>query len=149
MGAWSHESFGNDTACDWSGPLADAVDLTYVDETLQRVLDAGDDDLDMDLSCEAIAAAEVVARLQGHFGLRDAYSQAVDDWVAKTRQVPGADLANKARAVLHRIVSAPSELLELWEESEDAEAWLSAVSALRDRISVPLGGAGQRNGTLR
>ena len=149
MGTWSHESFGNDTACDWSGPLADTVDLTYVDETLQRVLDAGDDDLDMDVSCEAIAAAEVVARLQGHFGLRDAYSQSVDDWVAKTHQVPGADLANKARAVLDRIVSAPSELLELLEESEDAEAWLSAVSALRDRISVPSGGTGQRNGTLR
>ncbi|QNH11215.1 DUF4259 domain-containing protein [Xanthomonas sp. SI] len=135
MGAWSHESFGNDTACDWSGPLADAVDLAYVDETLQRVLDAGDDeDLDMAASCEAIAAAEVVARLQGHFGVCDAYSRTVDDWVKKTRLVPSAALASKARAALDRIVSVPSELRELWEESEDAEAWLFAVSALRDRI---------------
>ena len=134
MGAWSHESFGNDTACDWCGPLTSAVDLAYVDETLQKVLDAGDEDLDMDAASEAIAAAEVIARARGRFGVRDAYSQAIDDWVEKVRPVPSPALLAKAGTALNRVVSEPSELLELWQESEDAEAWLSAVAQLRERI---------------
>lgn len=134
MGAWSHESFGNDTACDWCGPLTAAVDLAYVDETLQRVLDAGDEEVDMDAASEAIAAAEVIARAQGRFGVRDAYSRTIDDWVEKVRPVPSAALLAKARAALDRVVTEPSELLELWQESTDANEWLSAVAQLRERI---------------
>lgn len=37
MAAWSHELLGNDTACNWSA-------LSYLDETLQRMPDAGDDE---------------------------------------------------------------------------------------------------------
>jgi hypothetical protein len=136
MGAWSHESFGNDTAADWAAGLEASADLGYVENTLQSVLDAGDDYLDADQACEAIAAAEVVARLQGNFGVRDAYSEAVDDWVERTRLVPGGVLAAKAHQVLDRIVSEPSELLELWEETEDASDWLSAVNELRARIKA-------------
>lgn len=136
MGAWSHESFGNDVAGDWTGPLEGAADLGYVEQTLQTVLDVGDDYLEMDEASEAIAAAEVVARLLGKFGLRDAYSHSVDSWVERTHLVPDHALVTKAIEALDRITSEPSELLELWSESEHADAWLSAVANLRSRIVV-------------
>ena len=136
MGAWSHESFGNDTACDWAGELKRSVDLSDVESALQAVLDVGDDYLDADPASEAIAAAEVIARLQGNFGKRDAYSRPVDVWVSKNPLKPSSDLAAKAHLVLDRVVVEPSELLELWQDSEAVDVWLAAIAELRGRIDV-------------
>lgn len=136
MGTWSHESFGNDVAGDWTGPLQASGDLAYVEKTLQTVLDVGGGYLEMDEACEAVAAAEVIARLQGNFGVRDTYSGSVDGWVERTRLVPSRALAEKALQALDRIVSEPSELLELWQEADNASAWLAAISDLRRRIET-------------
>jgi hypothetical protein len=136
MGAWSHESFGNDTACDWAGDLQEGDDIVPVEAALDAVLEVGDDYLEAPEASEAIAAAEVVARLQGHFGLRDAYSESLDQWIAQRGITPSADLATKARQVLDRILSEPSELLELWEEDGEPGEWRAAVIALKDRIAV-------------
>lgn len=63
-------------------------DLGYVERTLQKVVGVGSGYLEMDEACEAIAAAEIIARLQGNYGVRDAYSKAVDNWVERNRLVP-------------------------------------------------------------
>jgi hypothetical protein len=136
MGAWSHESFGNDTACDWAGDLQEGDDLAPVEAALDAVLEVGDDYLESPEACEAIAAAEVVARLQGHFGLRDAYSESLDEWVARVGIVPTPELASKARRALDRILSEPSELLDLWEESDDSGEWRASVNELKGRIAT-------------
>jgi hypothetical protein len=136
MGAWSHESFGNDTACDWAGDLQEGDDLAPVEAALDAVLEVGDDYLESPEACEAIAAAEVVARLQGHFGLRDAYSESLDEWVARVGIVPSPELASKARRALDRILVEPSELLELWEEGDDSGEWRASVNELKGRIAT-------------
>ena len=136
MGAWSHESFGNDTACDWAGDLQEGDDLAPVEAALDAVLEVGDDYLESPEACEAIAAAEVVARLQGHFGLRDAYSESLDEWVARVGIVPTPELASKASRALDRILSEPSELLELWEEGDDSGEWRASVNELKSRIAA-------------
>ena len=136
MGAWSHESFGNDDACDWAHQLADSTDLGVVESTLGTVVSIGGDYLEAPQACEAIAAAEVVARLQGHFGLKDSYSDPVDKWVLKNKQLPSPSLVTKAQRALDRILSEPSELLELWHEGDEGTKWIGAVRDLRNRISV-------------
>lgn len=136
MGAWSHESFGNDTACDWVGDLQEGDDLAPVEAALDAVLDVGDDYLESPEACEAIAAAEVVARLQGHFGVRDAYSEGLDEWVGRIGIAPSPELASKARRALDRILVEPSELMELWDDSDDAAAWRASVDELRGRIAT-------------
>jgi hypothetical protein len=40
MGAWSHEPFGNDDAGDWALELEEATDLSYIEASLDAVLDA-------------------------------------------------------------------------------------------------------------
>ncbi len=136
MGAWSHESFGNDTACDWAADLQEGDDLEPVESALDTVLEVGDDYLEAPEACEAIAAAEVVARLQGHFGLRDACSESLDGWIARVGIAPAPALAAKARRALDRILAEPSELMELWEESGEPGAWRAAVNELKDRIAT-------------
>jgi hypothetical protein len=134
MGAWDHTTFGNDDACDWGGDLRSCEDLSFVEETLDTVIDTGEEYLEAPECSQAIAAAEVVARLQVRFGLRNAYTESVDEWVAAHPQTVPVALAKKAHAALDRILTRPSELLELWEESDDFESWKGTVIELKSRI---------------
>lgn len=136
MGAWDHTTFGNDDACDWVGALRSHEDLSFVEQTLDTVIDSGEEYLEAPESSEAIAAAEVVARLQGHLGIRNAYTKSVDEWVAAhPLSVPTA-LARKAQVALDRILIPPSELLELWKESEDFGSWKATITDLKGRIQT-------------
>jgi hypothetical protein len=135
MGAWSCESFGNDDACDWAAQLEEYEDLSLVEATLDAVLEAGDENyLEAPEASEAIAAAEVVARLQGNACTQDASPEEVDAWVDRIRLMPSPELAAKARRALDRVLAGPSELMELWDESEEAGQWRAAVRELKDRI---------------
>ena len=136
MGAWDHTTFGNDDACDWGGNLQSYEDLSFVEETFDKVMDSGDEYLEAPDSSQAIAAAEVVARLQGHFGIRNAYTESVDEWVAAHSVTVPAALAQKAHDALDRILTQPSELLELWEESELFQSWRDTITDLKGRIQT-------------
>ena len=135
MGAWSKDSFGNDTACDWAYALKKTSGLNLVRETIQKVVDAGEVYLEAPDAEEAIAAVEVIARLKGNFGERNAYTETTDNWVKAHPQQPPQDLVALAAQALDRILSPPSELLELWQEGDDFEAWKSSVLDLKSRAN--------------
>jgi hypothetical protein len=134
MGTWSADTFGNDTACDWSYALEEANDLTPIRQALEAVLSSGEEYLDSDIACEGLAACEVIARLKGNWGPRDSYTETVDKWVETHKIEPPEELVQAALRVVDRVLTPPSELLELWEEG-DAGEWHAAVDDLRDRIS--------------
>lgn len=136
MGAWSHEPFGNDTACDWGYGLLEATDLSPIEAALDAVIENGEDYLDADLATEALAAIEVLAKLRGKGTQTDAYTKGIDEWVKQHAQKPTAELLAKAKHVIERIASADSELLELWEEGEDADAWKASLRQLAAATSA-------------
>ena len=136
MGAWDHTPFGNDDACDWAGDLRSYEGLAFIAETLERVVKMGEDYLEAPESCEAIAAAEAVARLQGRLGLCNSYTESVDEWVDAHPIPVTPELAQKAQLALDRVLTRPSELLDLWEESEGFNAWKDTIAELRARIQV-------------
>lgn len=133
MGAWDADTFDNDTACDWAYELESAADLSCVRDALSAVIDSGDAYVDADVACRALAACEVIARLNGNWGKRDSYTETADKWVASHPQTPPSDLVATALAVIDRVRTEQSELLELWEE-EDASDWHKAVDDLRKRV---------------
>lgn len=134
MGAWGHDTFDNDTACDWADQLADADDLTPVQTALAQVVEAEAGYLDAEIACEALAACEVVARLRGQFGVRNSYTEAVDNWVSAHGSLNTDALLKTAHQVMDRISGEESELAELWGETEYAQAWLAAILELRSRL---------------
>jgi hypothetical protein len=136
MGAWASDSFGDDDACDWAYELEDCNDLSFIEATLDRVLETADCYLEAPDASRAIAAVEAIARLQGNWGERSPYSEAVDKWVEKTKLTPSKVLVLKAHRAIERILSKQSELLELWQESEEFENWRTAVRALRSRVNA-------------
>ena len=135
MGAWGADTFDNDAAGDWSYGLEGADGLTHVRTTLDAVIAVGDGYLDVDAACEGLAACEVVARLKGNWGARNAYSESVDRWVEGYGAPPPAGLTEMALAVIERVLTTPSELLELWEEDDPTE-WHSSVENLRSRVET-------------
>ncbi len=135
MGAWGADTFQNDMASDWNYGLDSESDLAYVRQTLESVRSIGSEYLDSDFSCAALAACEVIARLKGNWGLRDAHSKSLDEWVQKNPQTPPNDLIQLALEVIDRVTTPPSELQELWLESDEGDAWLASVRSLRGRVA--------------
>ncbi|MFM7855730.1 MAG: DUF4259 domain-containing protein [Flammeovirgaceae bacterium] len=136
MGAWSVDAFGNDDACDWAYELEKTKDTSYVEATLSKVLLVGAECLEASEACEGIAAAEVVERMQGNFGLRDSYTETVDNWVTKLKITSNTELNKKAHAVLDRVLSEPSELLELWRDSDEYNDWKDSINNIKSRINI-------------
>lgn len=135
MGARDVDTFDNDTACDWAYDLEGTADLSYVRDAIGAVLEVGNEYLDSDEACMALAACEVLARLKGHWGKRDSYTETVDKWVQAHPQTPPADLIDAAVSAIDRIRTQPSELLELWEEGAAAD-WHASVDDLRKRVET-------------
>lgn len=133
MGAWGVGALDNDTACDWADELAQANDLSRVEGALDAVL-AEEEFLDSDVASEALAACEVIARLLGGCGVRNAYTESIDTWTRAHPQVPPPELIARAHAAIDRILAEDSELRELWQETGDPSEWLDAVAELRGRL---------------
>ena len=137
MGTWDLGSFGNDTAADWAIGLEEADDLRYVQAALDRVAATGaTKPVPSEAAEEAIAAAEVVARLRGQWGEEDSYSAPADNWVRAHPISPPRALIDTAIRALDRLVVPPCELLELWQETAEADAWVEAVHELRRRLTA-------------
>ncbi|MEP6918380.1 MAG: DUF4259 domain-containing protein [Acidobacteriota bacterium] len=135
MGAWGELAFDNDEANDWAYGLEDVDDLSLVESALGEIEELGDEYVDQETGCNALAACEVLARLQGHPGYNNAYTKKVDDWVAAHPFKPSAALLTRAAAALDRVLGEDSELPEVWAEG-DANAWRTAVADLRRRLSA-------------
>lgn len=133
MGAWGIGAFENDTACDWSDDLLETSDLTLLKTALKQVIDE-EDYLDSDLACEAIAACEVIALLRGHEGVSDAYTESIETWVAANKSLNPTSLLPLAQQALDRILAPDSELLELWQETNEIDAWKASIEALRAKL---------------
>jgi hypothetical protein len=134
MGSWSHEPFGNDTACDWGNRFATGKDLTYLEATLDTVLAGDPQQLEEYEEEEAIAAAEVLAKLLGKDSQRDAYTARVDNWIAAHGAAPGRALLEKGQQALARIVRQ-SKLRDAWETSAHFAAWQAGVARLESAIT--------------
>lgn len=119
MGAWGLGAFQNDTASDWSNDFADTDDLSFVQETLYSAEDAEDDELDADLATVALAACEVIARLQGRAN-RGTSGDVVDQWIRSHPVKPSPALVKLATSVLDRLAAH--------------QAWAATVQDLRKRV---------------
>jgi hypothetical protein len=136
MSTWDSGTFDNDYAMDWVQDLLETKNLELIETTLDNVIDNGSGELEAPFAAEALAAIDVVARLQGNRG-DDAGGETgdeIDAWVARCKRKVSAPLAAKAQQAIAVIVSEQSELHQLWRESADYDAWRAGVAALEARL---------------
>jgi hypothetical protein len=134
MGAWGAGIFDNDDACDFAAEVVDGGGVERIASALDRVIDSGDGYLEAPEASEGLAAAELVARMNGRPGKRDAYTEKIDAWVFGAKVRPTDELMNKARRVVIRVRAKPSELLELWSEGGDPSEFLAELDGLAERL---------------
>jgi uncharacterized protein DUF4259 len=60
----------------------------------------------------------------------------MDKWVETARLVPPQALIEKALKAIERALYKPSELLELWSESDEFTVWEESVKDLSKRLSA-------------
>ena len=133
MSAWGTGPFENEAAADYArevvqdGPFALA-------EALDVALDPDNDYLEAEEGHRAVAAAEILAAiLTGDTSaLTDAALRA---WVQGTDPTELTHLREHALEALDRVTDPGSELPELWEDSEDADAWRGDIQRLRAALS--------------
>ncbi|PMQ16713.1 DUF4259 domain-containing protein [Janthinobacterium sp. AD80] len=134
MGTWATDAFGNDYAMDWAQDLHEYKTLELVETTLDNVIDSTEAELEAPFAAEALAALEVIARLQGQPGEDDPATAEVDEWVAACKKKVTPPLLEKARLAFERITAETSELRQLWQDSEHFADWQADVAALRARV---------------
>lgn len=130
MGTWDVGPFDNDTAADWCGDLDDAspdARQGLVRDTLARAADTTGY-LEADVADEAIAAAALVAAQSP--GGEPAHPHYGPD-----EPVPDlTGLRALALQALDRVMTEPSELLELWDEPV-AGPWQTTINRLRSTLT--------------
>ena len=137
MGAWGSGPFENDSAADWAMELADGDDDGPIVDALGAVVDAPPDEyLEVDEGSAVVAAAAVLVALSGRAAK---LPEDLAEWVELQPPELAETLLEKHREralrALARVRGEGSELRELWEESEDAGAWVAHL----DRLAAALG----------
>ena len=134
MGTWGIGVFENDTACDFAGDVAEGGDVASLETALDHVLAIGGGYLEASDAAEALAAADIVARLSGNSGEQTAYTASIDEWVESQKSPPPQQLREKARRCVTRILTEPSDMLELWQDTDEFDAWKRSVEAVLARL---------------
>lgn len=133
MGAWGTGIFENDDASDWVYTLAEEEGIDALRPTLMAAADLfgiTEEILEEPAGSEALAAAEVVAALLGKPSIN--LPDEVSEWVQGKEFCP--ELAFVALKAV-KVVLTNSELKELWEESDEFNAWISVVNNLKERLT--------------
>jgi len=130
MGTWDVGPFDNDTAADWCGDLDDASPDARQDLVRDALVRAADtrDCLYANVGDEAVAAAALVAAQSP--GGEPAHPHYGPD-------EPLPDLTGLralALQALDRVMTQPSELLELWD-GRDGDPWRASINRLRGTLT--------------
>ncbi|MEL7436045.1 MAG: DUF4259 domain-containing protein [Chloroflexota bacterium] len=135
MGAWDIGNFDNDDALDFVIEIEEANSLIPIYDLAVVINTNRADDseyyIEVDACGQMLAGGEIVARLSG-FPVDNLPPsvEALKDNEALT--VDTSKVASIISAVQH--ILAESELSELWEETDEFEAWQSVVNDLLLRL---------------
>ena len=132
MGAWASDSFSNDDALDWLLDFVEAPTAEMLRDTLEHVTNLDPEEyLEAPDCCEAIAAAEIVAALNGKPAPK--LPDDLKAWLQTDHGLAAKALTAVAIAAVKRIVRE-SELQELWSDGGDDAQWLADMTDLERRL---------------
>lgn len=140
MGAWGHQTFENDGACDFAIELC--REHAQNPDYLLTVLSWAEDDeyadyIEVDMAQYFIAAAHLLTLLYGVKETKEtSISSELQQWVATNQHFQSDITIDKAIVALQRVLSDgdQSEMYELWQETDYFVAWKQAVQQHLDAL---------------
>lgn len=133
MGAWGAGPFDNDDAGDFADTVAVRGGIAAIKSAFDQVFAA--DYVEAPLAWEAVAGADIIAMLAGRPGDKTDYPESIQAWAKKAAHTPSATQMEDARRALDRILAPQSELLELWTDSDELEAWKASLEDIKRRLA--------------
>jgi hypothetical protein len=133
MGTWGPGNFENDTASDFASTVVNGGGIPALARAIDRVLSRKGDYLEAPDGQEGMAAAEIIAKLSGNPGQSSGDTASIDAWARGQAKVPD-ELIKKAKRSITRILTEPSELLELWTDSDEFDRWKRSLEELAQRL---------------
>ena len=145
MGAYGTQPFDNDSAADWLADLCEheGKAQSFIKATLSAVARHGEGYLEAPPAEEAVAAAAVVALLTEKpvgASLEGDAAEELLPWLEEHGSPPSEELVSLAIEALDRLSTPPSELLELWAETNDP-SWSASIEKLRRQLQYALTGS--------
>src|SRR5215471_6107273 len=114
MGAWGEGAFDNDTAADWSWEFESAdlsAGLRLITDALSAAAQAHDAAyFDADDGTRAVAAAELVASINGQPIAESPYNETARQWIARVHPSSHPSLTDLARQAVSGVTTEHSEL---------------------------------------
>ena len=140
MGAWGEGAFDNDTAADWSWEFENAdlaAGLRLITDALSAAAQADDRAayLDAEDGTRAIAAAELVASINGQPIAESPYNETARQWIARAHPTSDPSRTNLARRAVSGVTTEYSELAQLWDET-GSWSWRSGMSELQGKLDA-------------
>jgi hypothetical protein len=134
MGAWGSGIFENDDAADFVYEIVDRSDLSPIEAAIEQVLLMDSDYLEAPEGARALAAISILALLTNRdLEIKDAGPD-LKQWIQQSAiKVPESLLA-KSRRAAQRVITSPSEIMELWSESGEFETWKASVENLASKL---------------
>jgi len=134
MGAWGTGLFENDEAMDFAADVVERGGLQLVEDVLEELVDLADDFVEASEGEQVLVAAEIVAALAGRPAAD--YPDELAEWLDGQEMAPDDALIDIARRAVQRVLTEPSDLLELWEQAGDDEyaEWRAGAEALIARL---------------
>tara|TARA_B100001989_G_C24547027_1_gene471602 strand:- start:57 stop:455 length:399 start_codon:yes stop_codon:yes gene_type:complete len=131
MGAWGYKTFDNDDASDWLYDLEETSDLSLIEETVKQ---GQGDYIEAYDGCNILAAAEIIAALKGQAS--NDLPEEAEAWIDQNKNLDIKNIEKQVFEAVDRVLSDNSELKELWQDSDDYEAWLEDVNKLKERLKA-------------
>ena len=138
MGAWGVGSLDNDGSQDWLSDFSEFGASAVSDILSASAEGIADGYIDADIGSAIVALAEVVCAALGKMdeNLSDQLAEPVEDHKDALLDIDNV----QARTLegLEAVISDAdtSELYDLWEESDDFDAWLEHAKVLQARLDA-------------
>ena len=133
MGAWGVKVFENDDAMDWVCDLEGFDNAAPLQAMFKEAAEMDDSEgIESPEACELLAAAEVVAALDGKPAAD--LPEEVTEWLAKQGNPDVSAMKPLAAEIVKRVRDG-SELSELWGETENLADWHKQVDDLLARLT--------------
>ena len=133
MGAWGFDNLENDTALDWLGDFCRDPNEAKISDAIAVVTEIGEDYLDADYCCEALAAAEIIAAING--SPNPSLPKDAQETVSRlTWELSKSMIENALQAIT--MIKTDSELKELCEEGGSNLEWWQMLEGLEKRLKT-------------
>jgi hypothetical protein len=144
MGAWEIGNFGNDDALDFVNDVEENGKAVILN-AIEKISGASQNEyLEAPECCMALAAIEYIAAAKDKPS--EDFPEECAAWLEENELLPfktkgilgiGSTEIAIVALCLQAIdrIKTKSELLELWQESDESEAWLNLLNDLKKRIS--------------